>query len=131
MMTQSMTTVVAYIQPFQLEGLADALRAVTGFPGMTVSDTRGFGGARAQVPKPGEPGEVDPYRPTVRIEIVCASEEAPRIAEAVCRAAHTGHAGDGLVLTAPVTAHFRIRDGRFGRPDGAGPASGTGSESRG
>ena len=122
MTTQSMTIVVAYIQPFQLEPLADALRALPGFPGMTISDARGFGGARAHVPKPGEPGEVDPFRDTVRVEIVCASDEASRIADAVCRAAHTGRAGDGLVFTAPVTASFRIRDGRFGRRDGAGPA---------
>jgi nitrogen regulatory protein P-II 1 len=128
MTTPSMTVVVAFVQPFQLEPLADALRAVPGFPGMTISDARGFGGARAHVPKPGESGEVDPFRDTVRVEIVCTSAEASRIADAVCRAAHTGHAGDGLVLIAPVTAHFRIRDGRLGRGDGAGPASNTGSE---
>ena len=126
--TQPMTIVVAYIQPFQLEPLADALRELPGFPGMTISDVRGFGGAGAHAPKPGEPGEVDPYRPTARIEIVCATGEAPRIAEAVCRAAHTGHAGDGLVFVGPVTASFRIRDDRFGRPDGTGPVSDTGSE---
>ncbi len=128
MTTQSMTIVVAYIQPFQLEPLADALRALPGFPGMTISDARGFGGARAHVPKPGESGEVDPFRDTVRIEIVCASAEASRITDAVGRAAHTGHAGDGLVFTTPVTGSIRIRDGRFSRGDGAGPASDTGSE---
>ena len=128
MTTQSMTIVVAYIQPFQLEPLADALRAVPGFPGMTISDARGFGGARAHVPKPGESGEVDPFRDTVRVEIVCTSAEVSRITDAVGRAAHTGRAGDGLLFTAPVAAHFRIRDGRFGRGDGAGPASDTGSK---
>lgn len=123
MTTQSMTIVVAYIQPFQLEPLADALRALPGFPGMTISDARGFGGARGHVPKPGEPGEVDPFRDTVRIEIVCASDVSSDIADAVCRAAHTGRAGDGLLFTAPVASSVRIRDERFGRRDGAGSES--------
>lgn len=128
MTTQSMAVVVAYVQPFQLESLGDALRAFPGFPGMTLSDAWGFGGAGAHVPRPGEPGEVDPFRATVRIEIVCAAAEASRIAEAVSRAAHTGHAGDGLVFTAPVTDSIRIRDGRFGLREGTGPAGDTGSE---
>jgi nitrogen regulatory protein P-II 1 len=113
-----MTVVVAYVQPFQLEPLADALRAVPGFPGMTITDARGFGRARAHAPRPGEPGEVDPFRDTVRVEIVCASEAAPHIADTICRAAHTGHDGDGLVLTMPVSSRRRIRD------DASGPAPG-------
>ncbi len=111
MTAQLMTIIVAYVQPFQLEPLADALRALPGFPGMTVSEARGFGGAGAHVPKPGEFGEVDPFRDTVRVEIVCASADAARITEAVARAAHTGHAGDGLVIATPVTGSIRIRDG--------------------
>ena len=119
-----MTVVVAYVQPFQMEPLADALRAVPGFPGMTVLDARGFGGARAHVPKPGEPGEVDPFRDTVRIEVVCASEAAAEIADAICRAAHTGRAGDGLVYTAPVLTSFRIREDRFRLDSAAGGGAG-------
>jgi nitrogen regulatory protein P-II 1 len=119
MTTPSMSLLVAYVQPFQLESLADTLRAVQGFPGMTVVEARGFGGSRAHVPRPGEPGEVDPFRPTVRIEIVCATHDAPGIADALCRAAHTGHDGDGLLYTAPLTSTARIRNTQFGlRDDG-------------
>jgi len=112
--TKPMTVVVAYVQPFQMEPLVDALRAVPGFPGMTIADARGFGRAQAHEPRPGEPGEVDPFRATVRVEVVCASEAASHIADAICRAAHTGRAGDGLVFTVPVASTGRIRDGSSG-----------------
>jgi nitrogen regulatory protein PII len=49
--------VVAFIQPFQLESVVDSLRGLPDFPGMSVSEVRGFGarsdGRRALVPGAG------------------------------------------------------------------------------
>jgi len=69
METAFMNCVVAFIQPFQLERVIDALRSIPDFPGVSVSDVRGFGRLAAHAPRKGERTEVDPFDPKVRLEI--------------------------------------------------------------
>ena len=63
---------MAFIQPFQLDAVVDALRHVRGFPGLSVSEVRGLGLQRdAHPPRSGERSEVDPFETRVRLEIFC------------------------------------------------------------
>jgi len=106
--------VVAFIQPFQLDAVVDALRRLPGFPGMSVSEVRGFGAHHSHPPRPGEAAEVDPFEKKIRLEIFCRVPELAAIIEAIRGAAHTGHAGDGKVFAGPVAVACRIRAGEWG-----------------
>lgn len=91
-------TVVAYIRPFQLDVVVDALRHLPNFPGVSVSDVRGFGHHGAHPPHRGEVAEVDPFTPMVRLEITCRAQELPiSTAARACRI-RTGEEGPDAVL---------------------------------
>ena len=110
----SLNYVVAFIQPFQLDGVVDALRQLPRFPGMSVSDVRGMGAHRAHPPVKGEDTEVHPFEKKVRIEIFCIPSELVAIIETIRKTAHTGNAGDGKIFAGPVTLAYRIRTAEWG-----------------
>lgn len=110
----SLNFVVAFIQPFQLDGVVDALRRLPEFSGMSVSEARGFGTHRAHPPRAGEATEVDPFEEKVRIEVFCRPSELEAICETIRKAAHTGNPGDGKIFAGPVTLACRIRTAEWG-----------------
>ena len=112
--------VVAFIQPFQLDGVVDALRRLPQFPGMSVSEVRGFGAHHAHPPRAGEATEVDPFERKVRLEIFCRVSELATIVEAIREAAHTGNPGDGKIFAGPVAIALRIRTAEWGEDALAG-----------
>lgn len=113
-LNSSLNYVVAFIQPFQLEAVVDALRGLPRFPGMSVTDVRGFGAHLAHPPAEGEETEVHPFEKKVRLEIFCLPAELVAIIETIRKAAHTGHAGDGKIFAGPVTLAYRIRTAEWG-----------------
>ena len=106
--------VVAFIQPFQLDRVVDAVRRIPNFPGMSVSEVRGFGSHAAHPPREGERSEVHAFETRLRLEVFCRREEATSIVETVRQAARTGHAGDGKIFAGPVTLAYRVRTGEWG-----------------
>ena len=112
--SEIINSIVAFIQPFQLDRVVNALRHVPNFPGMSVSEVRGFGRHGAHQPHKGEAAEVDPFKPKVRIEIFCRAPELSNIVEALRGAAHTGNAGDGKILIGTTDWAYRIRTGEEG-----------------
>ncbi|HEX2799042.1 MAG TPA: P-II family nitrogen regulator [Thermoanaerobaculia bacterium] len=109
-------TVVAYIRPFLLDAVVDALRNRPNFPGMSVSDARGFGRHGAHPPHRGETAEVDPFTPAVRIEITCRGQELSGIVETIRQTARTGHPRDGKIFISTAAWVCRIRTDEEG-PD--------------
>ena len=107
--------VVAFIQPFQLEAVVNALRRLPDFPGMSVCEVRGFGAHAAHPPRVGEASEVVPFKKKVRIEICCVHAQLDSIVEAIRSAAHTGNPGDGKVFAHPLALACRIRTGERGK----------------
>lgn len=114
MATGHINCVVAFIQPFQVEKVVDALRQIPGFPGMSVSDVRGFGRHDAHSPRKEERSEVDPFQSRARVEIFASGGEVPAIVETIRQSARTGHAGDGIIFVTDVGWALRIRSGRQG-----------------
>ena len=114
MNTQSLTAVIAFIQPFQLDSVVDALRRMPGFPGMSVTEARGFGRHGAHPPHEGELAEVAPLEEKARLEIFCRGGEAMSILQTIRQSAHTGHQGDGKVFVIDVAWAMRIRTGELG-----------------
>lgn len=105
-----MKLVIAIIKPFKLDEVREALTAV-GVAGMTVSEVKGFGRQK---------GQTEIYRgaeystnmvPKIKIEVVCDSDLAPAVVEAVQASANTGAIGDGKIFVLDVGQAVRIRTG--------------------
>ncbi len=89
-----MKLIVAVVRPFRLDEIITAFEAIEGFPGMTVTDSEGFGrrfGSALYDP-------TDPFMPGKRIEIAANDEMAEQIVAAIKQHAHTGKKGDGLII---------------------------------
>src|ERR687893_259932 len=80
--------VTAIIKPHMLDSVKDSLRG-TGVQGLTVTEVRGFGR---------QGGHTETYRgseytvdlvPKLRLEILCAIDEADRVMETIRASAHT------------------------------------------
>ena len=100
-------------RPPKLEDVKKALTD-TGVQGMTVTNVRGFGRQRGhkEVYR-GSEYQVD-FLDKVKIEVVAAAEKVPEILDAVQKAAHTGHIGDGKIFVSPIEEVLRIRTGETG-----------------
>ena len=108
-----MKLIIAFIKPFKLEPVGEALKSV-GVSGMSVSDISGFGrqGGQKEVYR-GAEYEVD-YVPKVRLEVLVDDDMATVAVDAIEKAAHTGDIGDGKVIVVPVYDAVRIRTGERG-----------------
>ena len=109
-----MKLVLAYINPFKLEEVRDAVKA-TGVSGMTVTPVEGFGR---------QSGHTETYRgaeydvsftPKIRIEVLADDSMVPAVVTAVEQSARTGAIGDGKIAVLPVEDVIRIRTGERGR----------------
>lgn len=109
-----MKLVIAFIKPFKLEDVKDALKAA-GVTGLSVADIRGFGrqGGHTEVYR-GAEYEVD-FLPKTRIDVLVDDPMVGAVVEAIESAARTGSIGDGKIAVLPVDELVRIRTGERGR----------------
>jgi nitrogen regulatory protein P-II 1 len=96
-----MKMIVAMIKPFKLQDVTLALEAVPGFPGMTVSDAKGFGRTHLEGP-PDRQEDLTDFRACVRVEILVDADMLEPVLEGLLKGAHTGARGDGRVVVYPV-----------------------------
>ena len=92
-----MKEIKAVIRPNKLSMLRDALIALDGFPGMTVTKVEGCSAPSRHVQRNTIKAELTDYTPKVRIEIVAPDDVAEEIFRRITEVAQTGHYGDGLV----------------------------------
>ena len=92
-----MKEIKAIIRPNKLLVLRDALVALPGFPGMTVSKVEGCSAPSRHVARQRIKDELTDYSPKIRIEIVAPDDVAEAIFQRITEVAQTGHYGDGLV----------------------------------
>ncbi len=108
-----MKLIIAFIKPFKLEEVKDALKEV-GVTGMSVGEIRGFGR---------QSGQTEVYRgaeykvefvPKNRVEVAVDDGDVDRVVSAIESAARTGEIGDGKIIVIPVEQVLRIRTGERG-----------------
>jgi nitrogen regulatory protein PII len=112
-----MKIITAIIQPFRLSKVTYALEEIGGFPGMTITDVRGFGREKSAHDKDAPHRVIEDfveYVKKVRIEIVARDEMVEQIVAAIVRTAHTGNRGDGKVFVWPVEHAVRVMTGETG-----------------
>jgi nitrogen regulatory protein P-II 1 len=105
--------ITAVVKPHKLEDVKEALKGV-GVQGMTVSEVKGFGrqGGHTETYR-GAEYTID-FVPKVKIEVVCGTEDAEKVADAIAGAAQTGKIGDGKIWMTEVARLVRIRTGEMG-----------------
>jgi nitrogen regulatory protein P-II 1 len=104
-----MKKIEAIIQPFKLEEVKEALKAI-GIDGMTISDVRGHGRQKGhrEVYR-GQEYNVD-LLPKVKLELVIPSDRYEEVLRTLSSAARTGKIGDGKIFVFDVAEAVRIRN---------------------
>lgn len=109
-----MKLVIAYIAPYKLDDIRDALKEA-GVSGLTATNVQGFGRQAGHTETyRGNEYEVDMV-PKVRIEVLVDDSLAPTVISTIETTARTGSIGDGKIAVLPVEDVIRIRTGERGR----------------
>ena len=106
-----MKEIKAIIQPLLLSKVIDALKALEGLPGMTISEVQGFGHSKA----PGHPDSSDEAEifgvKKIKLEIVVPDNLVEKVVALIAKRAHTGSSGDGKIFISTVDDVVKIRSG--------------------
>jgi len=103
-----MKEIKAYIQPFMLQKVTDALHAIH-VRGMSVQEIKGFGKEKDAVYSHNDRDDLMEFIPKVRIEIVCRDEDAQQIIACIKEYACTGRQGDGKITVLALEHVISIR----------------------
>ena len=107
-----MKEIKAIIQPHILSRVLEALHELPHFPGVTVSDCQGQGRGR------GKGGQFEASEATIyfakktKLEVFCDDAVCDEIVKLIQQAAHTGNAGDGVIMVADLPRVVRVRTGQ-------------------
>jgi len=107
-----MRQIKAYIRRDKIEDVIDAVMGA-GVAGFTVTDVCGLGGA-ARSKKKWSIEYCKKYSSVTKLEIVCHDKDEASLVEIIRSKAYTGHRGDGMIFTAPISGAVRIRTGETG-----------------
>lgn len=110
-----MKKIEAYIQPFMLRKVTDALQAIH-IHGMSVIEARGFGKEKDESYPHHTADYIVDFTPKTKIEIVCNDDQSSEIVETIQKSAHTGRKGDGKVFVTTVDSVVSIRTGERDQP---------------
>ncbi len=105
-----MKLIIAYIQPHALTRVEHALLHLPRFPGMSVSQVRGFGQGKGRDTQTARE-ELTEFTGKVRLEIAALDGQTGAIVEAIATAAHSGRRGDGKIFVLDLMEAVRIRTG--------------------
>lgn len=108
-----MKKIEAYIRPFKLDEVKDALTKI-GINGMSVSEVKGFGRQRGHKELyRGSEYSVD-FLPKIKIEVVLKDSGLEDAIDAIIESAGTGRLGDGKIFVYDVADAIKIRTGESG-----------------
>lgn len=108
-----MKKIEAVIREEQLPLVRAALEEV-GYPGITISSVRGHGRQRGvKQTWRGREFTVD-LLPKVKLELIVADADAPKIVKTIADNARTGAVGDGKIWVSAIESVMRVRTGETG-----------------
>ncbi|MEW6144115.1 MAG: P-II family nitrogen regulator [Thermodesulfobacteriota bacterium] len=109
-----MKEIKAIIQPFMLSKVINALKEREDLPGVTVSEIKGFGKARAEGAQNIIVEDLIGYVKRIKLEIVVPDAIADEVVNIISTHARTGRAGDGKIFVYTVDEVVKIRTGERG-----------------
>ena len=104
-----MKEILAVIRPQKLPRLREVLRAIPGFPGMTITKVAGCGATSRHTPPHTIKEVLTDFTDKVRIEIIAPDEMADALVDQIVQVASTGQTGDGLVGVTEIQRAVFIR----------------------
>jgi nitrogen regulatory protein PII len=106
-----MKQVIAFVQPFMVQKVVDALHAIPGLAGATFADVKGFGRGRS-----GKRDQETLLGTThrARVDVMVRDSLVDEVVGAIQGAAHTGNRGDGKIYVAGIDRAIRISSGEEG-----------------
>ena len=108
-----MKKIEAVIRHHKLDDVKQAL-VESGFPGMTVTEVRGFGRQTGQTETyRGAEYSID-FVPKIKIELIVDDDGADTALQAIVQASKTGNIGDGKIFVSELSNVVRIRTGETG-----------------
>ena len=108
-----MMKIEAIVRHHKLDAIKEALVGL-GFQGMTVTEVRGFGRQKGQKETyRGAEYKID-FVPKIKMEIVCADDQASVVIETILSVARTNQIGDGKIFVSSLDETIRIRTGESG-----------------
>lgn len=103
-----MKKIEAYIQPFMLRKVVDALHTIH-IHGMSVIDAKGFGKEKDESYPHHAADYVVDFTPKTKIEIICKGDDCMKIVETIKKHARTGRRGDGKIFISTIESAVSIR----------------------
>lgn len=110
-----MKEIKAIIQPFMLTRVVTALHKIEGLPGITISDTKGFGKSRGKKENDTDEEGIYEFVPKNKIEVVVQDDLAETVVNSIQENAHTGNPGDGKIFVYDVGDVIKIRTNERGK----------------
>jgi nitrogen regulatory protein P-II 1 len=109
----SMKRVEAYIKPFKISDVQEALLKV-GVQGMTLAEVKGFGRQKGHTELyRGAEYHID-FIPKIKLEVAVPDAMADKVVRTIMEAARTGKIGDGKIMVVSLDQAWRIRTGEAG-----------------
>ncbi len=108
-----MKLVTAYIKPFRLNDVHNALHAI-GVSGITVCEAKGHGHAKGHSEVLWDTEYVAHFISKLRIEVIVPDSLERQAVKAIIDSARTGHPGDGKIFTVSLNEVYKISTGSTG-----------------
>lgn len=108
-----MKLITAIIKPFKSDDVREALSEL-GVNGMTMTEVKGFGRQKCHTELYRGAEYVIDFLPKAKVEVAIEDELVDQAIEAICKAANTGHIGDGKIFVTALEQTVRIRTGETG-----------------
>jgi len=107
-----MKLLTAIIKPFKLDDVHEALIEI-GVPGITISETRGFGRQKGHTELYRGAEYVVDFLPKIKIELALKEDMVEHAIDTICKAAYTGKIGDGKIFVTELQQVVRVRTGEL------------------
>ncbi|MEX1197519.1 MAG: P-II family nitrogen regulator [Pseudohongiellaceae bacterium] len=108
-----MKLITAIIKPFKSDDVREALSEL-GVNGMTMTEVKGFGRQKGHTELYRGAEYVIDFLPKAKVEVAIEDDQVDQAIEAICKAANTGHIGDGKIFVTALEQTVRIRTGETG-----------------
>ncbi len=108
-----MTKVEAFIRPWKLEDVRDALVDL-GIQGITLTEVISFAPEEEHTTVFRGQQVRNTFQSKFKLEIVLLDDMVERVVQAITTAAQTGAIGDGSIILSPICNAVRIRNGNQG-----------------
>ena len=110
-----MKEIKAIIRPSKLLEVTEELHGISGLPGVTVSEIKGFGKSRAKNAKDKIVYEMVEFVARVQLEVVVNDEMVDEVVNVIQKFSHTGNTGDGKIFVVNVEETVKIRTNERGK----------------